>query len=164
MKKIFQQDPVLFSGTLRFNLDPFNAYSDKEIWNALGLCHMKNFVESQEKKLDHEVAEQGGNLSVGQRQLLCLCRALLRNCKILILDEATASVDMKTDQLIQETLRENFPKATILVIAHRLHTVIDSDLIMVLEKGHLVEYDRPDELLARPESRFAKMISEAGLH
>ncbi|NP_001003081.1 canalicular multispecific organic anion transporter 1 [Canis lupus familiaris] len=124
---IIPQDPILFSGSLRMNLDPFNHYSDGEIWKALELAHLKTFVAGLQLGLSHEVAEAGDNLSIGQRQLLCLARALLRKSKILIMDEATAAVDLETDHLIQMTIQREFSHCTTITIAHRLHTIMDSD-------------------------------------
>ena len=123
---IIPQDPVIFSGTIRMNLDPFEIYSDDEIWKALELVDMKSFVMSLDKKLEHECSEGGENLSVGQRQLICLSRAILRKTKILILDEATASIDHNTDEFIQKTIKSEFKHSTILTVAHRLNTIMDS--------------------------------------
>ncbi|XP_077634923.1 ATP-binding cassette sub-family C member 2 isoform X2 [Crocuta crocuta] len=159
---IIPQDPILFSGSLRMNLDPFNNHSDEEIWKALELAHLKSFVAGLQLGLSHQVTEAGDNLSIGQRQLLCLARALLRKSKILIMDEATAAVDIETDHLIQMTIQKEFSHCTTITIAHRLHTVMDSDRIMVLDKGKIVEYGTPDELLTN-SGPFYLMAKEAGI-
>ncbi|XP_006067665.2 ATP-binding cassette sub-family C member 2 isoform X1 [Bubalus bubalis] len=159
---IIPQDPILFSGSLRMNLDPFNNYSDEEIWKALELSHLKSFVAGLQAGLSYEVTEGGDNLSIGQRQLLCLARALLRKSKILIMDEATAAVDLETDQLIQTTIQTEFSHCTTITIAHRLHTIMDSDKVMVLDSGKIVEYDSPEELLKNP-GPFYFMAQEAGI-
>ncbi|CAL1277165.1 unnamed protein product [Larinioides sclopetarius] len=160
---IIPQDPVLFSGTLRMNLDPFNWYSDTQLWEALDHAHLKNFVSALEQGLEHEVVEGGENLSVGQRQLVCLARALLRKTKILVLDEATAAVDLETDSLIQGTIRTEFKDASVLTIAHRLNTVMDYDRIMVLDQGRVAEFDSPEILLKNKNSIFYGMAKDAGL-
>ncbi|XP_028669919.1 multidrug resistance-associated protein 1 isoform X2 [Erpetoichthys calabaricus] len=159
---IIPQEPVLFSGTLRMNLDPFNAYSDEEIWNALELAHLKSFVSGLKDKLGHECSEGGENLSVGQRQLVCLARALLRKTRILVLDEATAAVDLETDNLIQSTIRSQFEECTVLTIAHRLNTIMDYTRVLVLDKGQVVEFDTPANLLAK-KGIFYKMAKDSGL-
>uniref|UniRef100_A0A0P6J763 Canalicular multispecific organic anion transporter 1 n=1 Tax=Heterocephalus glaber TaxID=10181 RepID=A0A0P6J763_HETGA len=159
---IIPQDPILFSGTLRMNLDPFNNYSDEEIWKALELAHLKSFVSGLQLGLSHEVTEAGDNLSIGQKQLLCLGRALLRKSKILVLDEATAAVDLETDQLIQTTIRNEFSHCTVITIAHRIHTIMDSNKIMVLDHGNIVEYGSPEELLEK-SGPFYFMTKESGI-
>uniref|UniRef100_A0A914CDE4 Multidrug resistance-associated protein 1 n=1 Tax=Acrobeloides nanus TaxID=290746 RepID=A0A914CDE4_9BILA len=160
---IIPQDPVLFSGSLRFNLDPFNRYTDDEIWLALELAHLKSFASSLANGLSHVISEGGDNISVGQRQLVCLARALLRRSKILILDEATAAVDLATDALIQETIRKEFKHSTVLTIAHRLNTILDYDRVLVLDKGEIIEFDSPQNLLADKTSIFAAMAADAKL-
>ncbi|XP_072760182.1 multidrug resistance-associated protein 1 isoform X1 [Anoplolepis gracilipes] len=160
---IIPQDPVLFSGTLRMNLDPFDGHTDEEIWRALEHAHLKSFVKNLPNGLSHEVTEGGENLSVGQRQLICLARALLRKTKVLILDEATAAVDLETDDLIQTTIREEFKDCTVLTIAHRLNTILDSNRVIVLDKGLIIEYDAPEVLLRNPSSSFYSMAKDAGL-
>uniref|UniRef100_A0A8C6JAU0 Canalicular multispecific organic anion transporter 1 n=1 Tax=Melopsittacus undulatus TaxID=13146 RepID=A0A8C6JAU0_MELUD len=159
---IIPQDPVLFTGTLRMNLDPFDQYTDEEVWKALELAHLKTFVQDLPGRLLYVVSEGGENLSVGQRQLVCLARALLRKAKILILDEATAAVDLETDHLIQTTIRSEFADCTVLTIAHRLHTIMDSDRVMVLQAGRIVEFDSPEELLRKP-GVFSMMAKDAGI-
>ncbi|NXU47278.1 MRP1 protein, partial [Turnix velox] len=159
---IIPQDPVLFSGTLQSNLDPLGNHSDLELWEVLELCDLKDFVQSLPKKLHHEISEGGENLSVGQRQLICLARVLLRKTKILILDEATASVDMETDNLVQSTIKREFYNCTILTVAHRLHTVIDSERVLVLDAGRILEYDTPHNLL-QGKGVFSEMVAEAGI-
>ncbi|XP_012382272.2 multidrug resistance-associated protein 1-like isoform X2 [Dasypus novemcinctus] len=159
---IIPQDPVLFSGTLQMNLDPLEKYSDGELWEVLELCHLKEFVQSLPRKLLHEISEGGENLSVGQRQLVCLARALLRKTKILILDEATASIDFETDNLVQTTIRKEFSDCTILTIAHRLNSIIDSDRVLVLDSGRIVEFEAPQHLM-REKGLFFEMITEAGI-
>ncbi|XP_068424094.1 ATP-binding cassette sub-family C member 2 [Clinocottus analis] len=159
---IIPQDPVLFSGTLRMNLDPFDKFSDEEIWRVLELSHLKEYVVGLQEGLQHEVAEGGENLSVGQRQLLCLARALLRKSRILILDEATAAVDLETDDLIQNTIRKEFSHCTVLTIAHRLHSIMDSSRVMVLDAGKIVEFDSPSNLLQQ-KGHFYAMAKDAGI-
>ncbi|NXK48651.1 MRP3 protein, partial [Chauna torquata] len=159
---IIPQDPVLFSGTLRMNLDPFNKYSDEEIWKALELSHLKRFVSSQPSMLEYECSEGGENLSVGQRQLVCLARALLRKTRILILDEATAAIDLETDDLIQLTIRTQFEDCTVLTIAHRLNTIMDYTRILVLDNGTIAEFDTPTNLIAS-KGIFYSMAKDAGL-
>ncbi|KAF5904416.1 multidrug resistance-associated protein 9, partial [Clarias magur] len=132
---IIPQDPVLFIGTVRYNLDPFNKHTDEELWKALERTYMKNAISSLPQKLDSAVVENGENFSVGERQLMCMARALLRNSKIILLDEATASIDSETDSLIQHTIRDAFQHCTMLTIAHRINTVLECDRILVLDKG-----------------------------
>ncbi|KAG5445615.1 Multidrug resistance-associated protein 1 [Clonorchis sinensis] len=160
---IIPQEPVLFSGSLRFNLDPAGNWSDDELWNALEHAHLKDYFLEQRDQLDFECSEGGENLSVGQRQLVCLARALLEHNQILILDEATAAVDMRTDELIQNTIRTKFAGHTILTIAHRLDTVMNYDKILILSQGSVVEYDTPDSLLANKDSTFSQMARDANL-
>ncbi|XP_034960244.2 ATP-binding cassette sub-family C member 3 [Zootoca vivipara] len=159
---IIPQDPVLFSGTLRLNLDPFDRYSEEELWKALELSNLKRFVSSQPAMLNYECTEGGENLSVGQRQLVCLARALLRKTKILVLDEATAAIDLETDDLIQMTIRTQFEDCTVLTIAHRLNTIMDYTRVLVLEKGAIAEFDTPSRLIAS-RGIFYGMAKDAGL-
>ncbi|KAF9586641.1 Multidrug resistance-associated protein 1 [Lunasporangiospora selenospora] len=159
---IIPQDPTLFVGTVRENLDPFIEASDDEIWEALERAHLKEYLASMPGGLSYEVTQNGENFSVGQRSLICLARALLRKTKILVLDEATAAVDVETDELIQKTIRKEFKDRTILTIAHRIKTVMDSDKILVLEKGRVEEFEAPSELLKREESLFYKLAKQAG--
>eukprot|EP00798_Chlamydomonas_sp_ICE-L_P018310 gene18310-24772_t len=155
------QDPVIFSGTIRSNLDPFDeTSSDAAIWESLSRAGVQAFVKELPKGLDSDIKEGGANMSVGQRQMLCMARALLRNTKILVLDEATSNVDNATDSLIQTTIRSAFQECTVLTIAHRLHTIVDSDRILVLDAGRLKEFDTPSELLRRPDSSFRKLVEE----
>jgi len=161
---IIPQNPTLFSGTIRGNLDPFNEHSDAEIKEALSKCEMLDAVNAMEGGLDAAVAEYGENLSQGQRQLLCLGRALLSHTKILLLDEATSSVDVETDAAVQKTLRSAFKDCTLLTIAHRVNTIIDSDRIIVLKDGLVAENDTPKKLLVnlRGISMFSEMVQELG--
>uniref|UniRef100_A0A674DV02 ATP binding cassette subfamily C member 12 n=1 Tax=Salmo trutta TaxID=8032 RepID=A0A674DV02_SALTR len=158
---VIPQDPVLFIGTVRYNLDPFNSYSDEDIWSALEKTYMKHTISSLPEKLQSEVVENGENFSVGERQLMCMARALLRNSKIILLDEATASIDSETDSLIQHTIRDVFQDCTMLTIAHRINTVLESDRILVMDAGKAVEFDSPEVLMQRPDSQFAALLAAA---
>eukprot|EP00741_Cyanophora_paradoxa_P016796 tig00020941_g16221.t1 len=159
---IIPQDPVLFGGSVRENLDPTGRAPDEELWRALELCQLRPLVQALPEGLDGSVAEGGGNLSVGQRQLVCVARAVLRRPRVLLLDEATANIDVETDAQIQRTIRRQFASCTVLTIAHRLNTVMDSDRILVLDKGVLAEFDTPAALLARPDSILAAMVEHTG--
>ena len=133
---IIPQDPVLFSASVRFNLDPFNEYSDEAIWGVLEQVQLKEAI-TRLGGLDSPLEEGGENLSVGNRQLICVIRALLRKPKILLMDEATSSLDNGTDAMLQEVIRREFSQCTCLTIAHRLNTVMDADRICVMEKGEV---------------------------
>ncbi|XP_061827424.1 ATP-binding cassette sub-family C member 4-like isoform X3 [Nerophis lumbriciformis] len=159
---IIPQDPVLFTGTMRKNLDPFKQHTDEDLWNALQEVQMKAVVEDLPNKLDTMLAESGLNFSMGQRQLLCLARAILRKNRILVIDEATANVDPRTDSLIQQTIRDRFQECTVLTIAHRLNTIIDCDKILVLDAGKVQEYDEPYVLLQNEDGLFYQMVQQTG--
>ncbi|XP_040570074.1 multidrug resistance-associated protein 1 [Lepeophtheirus salmonis] len=160
---IIPQDPVLFSGSLRRNLDPLDEYNETNIMEAISHSHLKPFIDSLKDGLEYHVSEGGENLSLGQRQLICLARALLRRTRVLILDEATAAVDLETDNLIQKTIRSEFKDSTVITIAHRLNTIMDYSKILVLKNGERVEYGTVAELLADKKSQFYSMCSDAGL-
>lgn len=158
---IIPQDPTLFDGTIRSNLDPTGQHSDQELWEALRKCQLADIVQELDLRLESPVLENGENWSVGQRQLFCLGRALLKRSRVLVLDEATASVDTRTDALIQQTVRQEFASCTVISIAHRIPSVIDCDKVIVLEKGFVKEYDSPAKLMEQqPESLFAALVHE----
>uniref|UniRef100_A0A224YGH0 ABC transporter n=1 Tax=Rhipicephalus zambeziensis TaxID=60191 RepID=A0A224YGH0_9ACAR len=161
---VIPQDPSLVRGTLRMNLDPTNSHSDREIWQCLEKAHLSKVVSSDPRGLLMETADGGSNLSVGQRQLVCLARALLRGTKVLLLDEATSQMDGDTDQLIQVALRDAFAQCTLFTIAHRIHTVLDYDRILVLEDGKVKEFDSVPHLLSDKSSMFYSMAIEAGIN
>ncbi|XP_038317400.1 ATP-binding cassette sub-family C member 12 isoform X5 [Canis lupus baileyi] len=156
---VIPQDPVLFVGTVRYNLDPFESHSDEMLWQVLERTFMRDTIMKLPEKLQAEVTENGENFSVGERQLLCMARALLRNSKIILLDEATASMDSKTDTLIQSTIKDAFKGCTVLTIAHRLNTVLNCDLVLVMENGKVVEFDKPEVLAEKPDSAFAMLLA-----
>ncbi|XP_023313499.1 multidrug resistance-associated protein 4-like [Trichogramma pretiosum] len=159
---IIPQDPVLFSGTLRRNLDPFNEFSDEQLWNVLDEVELKDAVKQTNNGLENRVHDRGSNYSVGQRQLICLARAILRNNRVLMLDEATANVDPQTDALIQKTIRTKFAPCTVLTVAHRLNTIMDSNKVLVMDKGRLVEFDHPHILLQDKFGEFTSLVKETG--
>lgn len=165
---IVPQDPVLFNGTIRSNLDPTGQYSDAAIWNALQRVHMSNAiqgmvgnVEVEGHGLDLVVHEKGSNFSAGERQLLSLARVILSGVKVVVLDEASSSLDNHTDMLIQKTVREQLSDRTVLTIAHRLATIADSDRVLVIDAGEVVEFDTPTCLIARG-GYFARLVEETG--
>ncbi|OVA14889.1 ABC transporter [Macleaya cordata] len=156
---IIPQEPVLFEGTVRSNVDPIGLYSDDEIWKSLERCQLKDVVAAKPEKLDSLVVDSGDNWSVGQRQLLCLGRVMLKRSRILFMDEATASVDSQTDGAIQRIIREDFSACTIISIAHRIPTVMDCDRVLVIDAGHAKEFDKPSRLLER-HSLFGALVQE----
>ena len=156
------QDPFMFAGTVRTNLDPFEEHTDEEVWSVIEKVGLKHTIDTAAKQLDMEVIDNGSNFSLGQRQLLCMGRALLRNSRVLMMDEATASVDMDSDALIQKTVREAFSECTTLTIAHRLNTIMDSDKILFLDSGKVSEYDDPQTLLGNPSGDFSRLVEKTG--
>ncbi|KAI4305508.1 hypothetical protein L6164_028870 [Bauhinia variegata] len=157
---IIPQDPTLFQGSVRTNLDPLEQHSDQELWEVLKKCHLADIVRQDTRLLEAPVDENGQNWSVGQRQLVSLARLLLKKRRILVLDEATASIDTATDNLIQKTIREETVGCTVITVAHRINTIIDNDLVLLLNEGKIVEYDSPYQLLENNSSSFSKMVAE----
>ncbi|KAJ7963159.1 ABC transporter C family member 8-like [Quillaja saponaria] len=156
---IIPQEPTLFKGSVRSNLDPLGLYSDDEIWKALEKCQLKTTISSLPNLLDSSVSDEGENWSAGQRQLFCLGRVLLKRNRILVLDEATACIDSATDAILQKIIRQEFSECTVITVAHRVPTVIDSDMVMVLSDGKLLEYDEPS-ILVETSSAFSKLVAE----
>ncbi|KAJ1258131.1 hypothetical protein BS78_10G050800 [Paspalum vaginatum] len=157
---IIPQDPTLFQGTIRYNLDPLGKFSDQQIWEVLDKCQLLEAVQEKEKGLDSLVVEDGSNWSMGQRQLFCLGRALLRRCRILVLDEATASIDNATDAILQKTIRTEFRDCTVITVAHRIPTVMDCDMVLAMSDGKAVEYEKPTKLMETEGSLFHKLVKE----
>ncbi|KAH9108314.1 hypothetical protein AeMF1_016511, partial [Aphanomyces euteiches] len=159
---IIPQNPILFKGTLRSYLDPFDQYTDEQLWTAIEKVRLSPRISQEEKKLESIIEENGENYSVGERQMLCMARALLRNCRIVVMDEATAAIDHETDQNLQRVIREEFSSSTVLTIAHRLDTVLDADRIMVFDQGRLVQCDSPQTLVSQGEGIFFELCQEGG--
>ena len=157
---VIAQDPVLFGGSLRRNLDPFSVQTDLDLWTALEDVQLKAMVEKLPGQLEYKVNETGSNFSVGERQLVCLARALVQKSKIIVMDEATANVDFKTDNLIQEVIRHKFKDSTVLTIAHRLNTIMDYDKVLILDGGRMVEFDKP-EILIQNGGIFAELVKNS---
>ncbi|XP_054751628.2 ATP-binding cassette sub-family C member 9-like isoform X1 [Lytechinus pictus] len=155
---IIPQDAFLFTGTIRNNLDPTSVKGDTDLWQALEIAQLKDVVQQLDGGLDYEVTEGGDNFSVGQRQLFCLARAFLRNSRIVIMDEATASIDQETDSILQDAVADTFQDRTVLTIAHRVGTILDSDTILTLQEGKIIEFDSPTVLLEREHSVFASLV------
>uniref|UniRef100_A0ACD5WW52 Uncharacterized protein n=1 Tax=Avena sativa TaxID=4498 RepID=A0ACD5WW52_AVESA len=157
---IIPQDPTLFQGTVRYNLDPLGQFTDHQIWEVLDKCQLLEAVQEKEHGLDSLVAEDGSNWSMGQRQLFCLGRTLLRRCRILVLDEATASIDNGTDVVLQKTIRREFKYCTVITVAHRIPTVMESDMVLVMSDGRVDEYDKPTKLMETEGSLFRELVKE----
>ncbi|GJN35825.1 hypothetical protein PR202_gb24635 [Eleusine coracana subsp. coracana] len=157
---IIPQEPTLFRGSVRTNVDPLGLHTDEDIWEALDKCQLRKTISALPGLLESPVSDDGENWSAGQRQLFCLARVLLRRNKILVLDEATASIDSATDAILQSVIKEEFSGCTVITIAHRVPTVTDSDMVMVLSYGKMIEYDRPSRLMENKDSAFCKLVAE----
>ena len=157
---IIPQDPVLFAGPLRYSLDPAGRYAEEQLWAALEAVGMRDFVRAAEGGLGTDVTEGGENLSAGQRQLLCMARALLERPRVLVMDEATSNIDTATDERVQTMLQEKFADCTVLTIAHRIDTIMWYDKVLVLDHGRVLEYDAPAVLAGAPGSAFGALLSE----
>ncbi|KAF0690854.1 Aste57867_17802 [Aphanomyces stellatus] len=159
---IIPQAPVLFKGTLRNYLDPFGEFTDADLWGCLQKVMLADRIAGVDGKLDSPVEENGENFSVGERQMLCMARALLRQARIVVMDEATAAIDHETDQNLQRVIRTEFASSTVLTIAHRLDTVLDADRIMVFDQGRLAQCDAPNALIGQGSGIFFELCSEGG--
>lgn len=157
---VIPQDPFLFNGSVRDNLDPCHRWNDSQLWTTIEKCHLKEIIDSL-GGLDEVVGERGRNLSAGQKQLVCLARAMLTKAKVLCIDEATASVDKTTDHQLQQTIRDEFSDSTVLTIAHRIETIVDSDRILCMDQGRVVDFASPRDLQADPNSLFSQLTSNA---
>jgi ABC-type multidrug transport system fused ATPase/permease subunit len=158
---IIPQDSTLMDGTLRYNIDPINAYSDKEIIHVMQKIGFDYILKQNKDGLDQKISENGSNLSIGEKQLICITRAILRKSKIIVLDEATASIDYKTEEIIQKALNELLSNSTMISIAHRIKTVMNADKILVLENGEIIEFDTPENLLNNKKSYFYDFYSKS---
>ncbi|XP_057526172.1 ABC transporter C family member 10-like [Amaranthus tricolor] len=161
---IIPQDPTLFNGTLRFNLDPLSQHNDKAIWEVLDKCQLTEAIKDKKHGLDSLVEEDGSNWSMGQRQLFCLGRALLRKSKVLVLDEATSSIDNATDMILQKIIRTEFADSTVITVAHRIPTVMDCTKVLSISEGKLMEYDEPMKLMEKEGSLFGQLVREYWSH
>ncbi|KAJ4834355.1 Multidrug resistance-associated protein 7 [Turnera subulata] len=161
---IIPQEPTLFNGTVRYNLDPLSQHTDQEIWEVLGKCQLREAVQEKEEGLDSGVVGDGSNWSMGQRQLFCLGRALLRRSRILVLDEATASIDNATDLILQKTIRTEFADCTVITVAHRIPTVMDCNMVLAISDGKLMEYDEPMKLMKTEGSLFGQLVKQYWSH
>ncbi|KAJ6426505.1 hypothetical protein OIU84_022160 [Salix udensis] len=157
---VIPQDPTLFVGSVRYNLDPLLKHTDQEIWEVLEKCHLREAIQEKEEGLNSSVAQDGSNWSMGQRQLFCLGRALLKRSRILVLDEATASIDNATDSILQKTIRSEFADCTVITVAHRIPTVMDCTMVLAISDGILVEYDEPLKLMNEEGSLFGQLVRE----
>ena len=160
---IIPKEPILFIGSLRMNVDPFLSHTEKEVWEALEKSHLKSWVERLPKQLYQDLADCSLSLGASERQLISFARALLYKSKIIVIDEATSRVDYKTDRLIQEMIRTCFADCTVITIPHRLSTIIDYDRVMVLDRGKIVELDKPEVLLKRDDGYFAHLYGNQSL-
>ena len=158
---IISQESTILDGTLRYNFDPKGEHTDKEIYKVLKKIGFDEFVKKQPLHLSHVISENGSNLSIGEKQLICITRAILRKSKVVILDEATASIDFKHEEIIQKAIDQLLKNSTLISIAHRIKTVLNSDKILVLEKGEVKEYDKPDVLLKDKKSYFSELYTKS---
>jgi ABC-type multidrug transport system fused ATPase/permease subunit len=158
---IIPQDSTVMNGTLRYNIDPIKFFSDDEIRNVLNKIGFNYIIDNNPNGLDQIISENGNNLSIGEKQLICITRAILRKSKIIIMDEATASIDYKTEEIIQHAINELLKNSTVITIAHRIKTILNSDKIIVLENGNVVEYDSPKNLLSNKNSFFYSFYSKS---
>ena len=158
---IIPQDSTLMDGTLRYNIDPVKAFTDEEIIRVMKKIGFDYIINQNSDKLEQKISENGSNLSIGEKQLICITRAILRKSKIIVLDEATASIDYKTEEIIQKALNELLSTSTMISIAHRIKTVMNADKILVLENGEIIEFDTPQNLLNNKESYFYDFYSKS---
>ena len=159
---VIPQSALIFRGTVIENIDPFGLYSREQVKEVLEKVQLLEFINRQPDGLDSILSSDHVSLSAGQKQLICLARAIIKQAKIVVMDEATANVDNQTDKLIQKMIRKSFVESTLLVIAHRLRTIIDSDLIVVMDAGECAEWGSPRELLRNKNSAFNEFIDHTG--